>query len=120
MNKIEEALWGDYEKTTEQLEGLEVGTEKYKEVLKERDSIRNELIKMEQVSAENGVKIFQVRAEDRREKIRNRITIGTFIVSTGLSMYAIGKTFKFDQESTVTSTLGRGILNGFIPKVFKR
>ena len=43
-----------------------------------------------------------------------------FGVSTLLSLYAIIRTFNFDQESTVTSTLGRNILNNVVPKLFKK
>ena len=62
----------------------------------------------------------EINAEDEREKIRNRITIVTFGISTAISLYAIVKTFRFDQDSTVTSTLGRNILNSVIPKLFKK
>lgn len=109
MSKIEEALWQNYEKINGQIDELEVGSEEYNVAQRERDEIRNELIKLKQIEEEN-----------RRDKIRNGITIGTFIVSTGVSLYAIAKTFKFDQVATVTSTLGRGILNGVVPKMLKR
>ena len=93
---------------------------KRESLLEERDKLRNELIKLEQINIESGVKKSQIEAEDRREKVRNQITIGTFIVSTSISVFAIAKTFKFDQVATVTSTLGRSILNGVVPKMFKR
>ena len=86
----------------------------------ERDKIRNELIKLEEAGLETELKRDQIEAENKREKVRNQITIGTFVVTTSVSVYAIIKTFKFDQEATVTSTLGRNILNGVIPKMFKR
>lgn len=120
MNKIKEALWGDYERVTKELETMEIGSDGYKETLEERDKLRNELIKLEQIKRETEVKMSQIEAENKREKIRNGITIGTFVVSTSVSIYAISKTFKFDQVATVTSTLGRNILNGVVPKVFKR
>lgn len=109
MNKIKETLWNNYEKVNELIEGIEIKDEKYELLLEERDRIRNELIKLEQTESEN-----------KREKIRNGISIGTFVVSTGVSVFAIVKTFKFDQVATVTSTLGRNILNGVVPKMFKR
>lgn len=120
MNKIKEALWTDYNAVTQQIESLEIKDDKYELLLEERDKLRNELIKLEQTNIEAGVKQSQIEAEDKREKIRNQITLGTFAVSTGVSLYAIVKTFKFDEVATVTSTLGRNILNGVVPKMFKR
>lgn len=121
MNKIKEALWTDYKSVTEQIKSLTIEDYAKNEcLLEERDKLRNELIKLEQTNIEASVKKSQIEAEDKREKVRNQITIGTFVVSTGISMYAIAKTFKFDQVATVTSTLGRSILNGVVPKMFKR
>ena len=121
MNKIKETLWTDYNKVSTQIDSLNIDDyEKYELLLEERDKLRNELIKLEQTNAETDLKKSQIEAEDRREKIRNQITLGTFAVSTSLSVYAIAKTFKFDQVATVTSTLGRSILNGVVPKMFKR
>lgn len=118
--KIKETLWSDYNKVSDLINVSNSDTDDYKMLLEERDKIRNELIKLEQAEMDNEVKRGQIEAEDKREKVRNRITIGTFVVSTGLSLYAIIKTFRFDQDSTVTSTLGRSILNSIVPKGFKK
>lgn len=120
MSKIKEALWNDYEVISDYIEKLEVNSEMYEAALDERDKLRNELIKLEQMEQDKNAKLSEIESENKREKIRNGITIGTFVVSTGVSIYAIAKTFKFDQVATVTSTLGRNILNGVVPKLFKR
>lgn len=120
MKRITETLWQDYDKVSQQIESLEIKDEKYELLLEERDKIRNEIIKLEQANMETNLKKGQIEAENKREKTRNSITIGTFAVTTGISVYAIVKTFKFDQVATVTSTLGRNILNGVVPKMFKR
>ena len=120
MNKIKETLWADYKKVSEQLGVIAADDERYELLLEERDKIRNELIKFEQATMDTNLKQCQIEAENKREKIRNQITIGTFTVSTLVSVWAIAKTFKFDEAGTVTSTLGRNILSGVVPKMFKR
>lgn len=120
MNRIKETLWADYNKVSEQIKCLETKDDKYELLLEERDKLRNELIKLEQAEMETNVKKGQMEAENKREKIRNQITIGTFVVSTSVSVWAILRTFKFDETATITSTMGRNILNGVIPKMFKR
>ena len=120
MSKISEALWGDYKSVNEEIENWEVGSQEHEVLSEERDKLRNELLKLEQINQEKNVKVSQIESENKREKVRNVITIGTFVVTTGVSVYAIAKTFKFDQVATVTSTLGRNILNGVVPKMLKR
>lgn len=119
-NNIEEALWKDYNALGDLITVMGNDDEKKRGVLEERDKIRNELLKLEQSKNDIRIKREEINAEDEREKIHNRITIATFGISTAISLYAIIKTFRFDQESTVTSTLGRNILNSVIPKLFKK
>lgn len=122
MNQLTEALWKDYGSTTEKI-GVLTGSndmEKLKLEYEERDKIRNELIKCEQIERELGVKIREIEYKKISEVKRNKIDLVVFGISTGLSFYAIQKTFKFDGVATITSTLGRTILNGFIPKIFKK
>lgn len=120
MKRIKDTLWQDYESVSQQIKGLQSNESGYELLLEERDKIRNELIKLEQTNIETNLKRSQMEVEDKREKVRNKITIGTFAITTSISVYAIIKTFKFDQGATVTSTLGRNILNGVVPKMFKR
>lgn len=121
MKKIEEALWSDYKDVSNLIKGMDTKqTEIYKTTLEERDKIRNEIIKLKQIHQEKIMSDSKIESENRRDRVRNRITLATFGVTTLVSVYAMLRTFKFDQGSTVTSTLGRGILNGFIPKLPKR
>lgn len=121
MKKIEEALWKDYKNISDQL-NVEDNTniEHYKAALEERDKIRNEIIKIKQIDSERNINSNKIESENKRDKIRNRITIITTVTNILLSIYCINRTFKFDQVSTVTSTLGRNILNGFVPKLPKK
>jgi hypothetical protein len=119
-NSIEEALWKDYNDLGDIIKVVSDGDERKNVLLEERDKIRNEIIKYVQSKNETDVKKEEILAENKRERNRNRalyITNGaTFI----LSLYAIYRTFVFDQDSTMTSTLGRNIMNAFIPKIGKK
>lgn len=117
-NKIEEALWQDYKDTSELINGLNIeNVESYRIATEDRDKIRNELIKMEQMKNEKQTQNEQIKSESKKDLIRNILSMATFGVTTGLSIYTIIRTFKFDEASTVTSTLGRNALNGVIPKL---
>lgn len=120
MHKTREALWSDYDKVSGLIEGLTIDSEKYEMALKERDNIRNELLKLEQIEAEKKISNDQIQCDLRKDRVRNIISVLTFGVSSLISICSICKTFKFDTESTVTSTLGRTILNGVVPKSGRR
>ena len=109
MKETKENLWADYKTVSKQINDLEIADANYKMALEERDKIRNEIIKCDQLESEN-----------KRELLRNVITVLTFVGTSAITIYGIRKTFKFDDVSTVTSTLGRPILNSIIPKPFKR
>ena len=119
MNRLEETLWADYDRVSEQIKCLGIGDENYETLLNEKDRILNDLIKLEQGNKEIKIKEYKIKSENKKEKVRNYITIGTFIVSTGVGVCAIINTFRFDRESTLTSTLGGKILYSAIPKMFK-
>lgn len=116
MEKTRDLLMNDYNKVTELLSVVQPDSDNHGKLLKERDDIRNELIKMDSIKMEADNKQAEIKAEDHREKVRNYITIGTFTITSLISIWAVVKTFKFDEEGTVTSTLGRGILSGIAPK----
>lgn len=120
-NNIENALWKDYNDLGDIMKVIGENNEQKGDILDERDRIRQELIKLEQSKNEIRVKREEIDAENKREQVRNRINMITFGVSTGLSLYAIIMTFYFDRDRTVTSTLGRNILNSVLPlKLFSK
>jgi len=131
MSKIRDALWQDYKGSEELISESSMNTDEFKLALEERDRIRKELIelekieqeinvKYEQIDSDKDIKLSQIKSENKRDRIRNWITIGTFLGSTLGWIWLSNKTFKFDEESTVTSTLGKPILNGALSKFFKR
>lgn len=120
MSKTSEALWKDYNDVSEKLTVISNDDERYKLLLEERDKLRNELIKLEQIKIETDLKKGQIEVESKREKTRNIITIGTFTVSTTIGLWTVLKTFKFDETSTVTSTLGRSSITNMVSKVFNK
>jgi len=120
MKKTKETLWADYDKVTKQIDGLTPNDSGYQVLLEERDKIRNELIKLEEANMESDLKKLQIEAENKREKVRNAITIGTFTVTTSVGIWTVLKTFRFDEVGTVTSTLGRNSISNVFGKMFKR
>jgi hypothetical protein len=131
MKRINDTLWKDYDSVDNQIKDSTSKDDGYRTLLEERDKIRNELLKYEQAAMEAELKRFQVEkeaelkiaqmeAENKQKEYSNWITIGTFAGTLAFSVLAMYKTFYFDEKATVTSTLGRAILNGTLPKISKR
>ena len=117
---IREALWANYNAIEKEINEMNGNDENYEIKLEERDKIRNELLKLEQLTNDKQIKHLQFEIDKKNEFIRNLITIGTFSVNFIGCVYFTFKSFDFDKQSTMTSTMGRGILSNFMPKLFKK
>lgn len=120
MSETIQALWANYNDVDEKLKVMTPTNEGFELLLEERDKLRNELIKMDQLKMESELKRGQIENENKKDYIRNIITVGTFVITTSVGIWTVVKTFNFDQTSTVTSTLGRTSLTNAVSKLFKR
>lgn len=127
MKEVKKKLVEEFCEDADGLRDLELGSEQYRSSVDGITKIADRLIRIEEVEidremrarqleADNAIKSRQLRDERKDRVIKNSIGIGTFIVTTALSVWGINKTFKFDATDTVTSTLGRKILNDLIPR----
>lgn len=117
---IREAIWANYDEIQREIKSIGENDDTYEIKLEERDKIRNELLKLEQLRNDREIKNMQFEIDKKNEFIRNLITIGTFSINFIGCVYFTIKSFDFDKESTMTSTMGRGILSNFMPKLFKK
>lgn len=109
MTKTKETFWNDYDRVSNQIKNLQIEDNKYEMLLRTQDNLRNEIVKLEQMESEN-----------KREILRTIRDGVTFVGSLAFGIWTVVKTFKFDENSSVTSTLGRSVLNNAIPKILKR
>ena len=54
--------------------------------------------------------------EKKDRLIRNCISAAGIIIPSLLTIWGTFKTFKFEQEGTVTTIMGRGFINKLLPK----
>ena len=111
MNETRELLMKDYKNNADLLLVTDPNTEKYDMLLSDRDNIRNEIIKLDSIEMDAKMQKESMKNENRKAKISNIIEITLFAINTGVCIWGVVETFKFDKEGTITSTLGRGILN---------
>lgn len=107
----------------EELGRTKVGTEEHEAVLNEIKTLTSSLKELKQVSIDEEdkrmnyeLKSEQVSDEKKDRKIKNGIAIASLAVTTVTSLGLAYWTFRFDEKGSITSTLGRTILNKFIPR----
>ncbi len=61
---------------------------------------------------EHNLKCEQLRDEHQNEVIKHVITIGTTIVTVIVTVWGTKVCLKFEEEGTLTTTVGRSIFNG--------
>ena len=118
-DKLLEALWEDYEENTKLISDQAVDSNEYRSFKDERDRIRKELVEVVQMEENEINKEKELKSVNRNEIIRNSIKIGSIIITSLISIYSLKKTFKFDEDATLTSTLGKGIVRDTATKIFR-
>ena len=121
MKETYKMLKADYDAASQKIKDIGTNTDTNAQIYyEERDKIRNEIIKLKLGEKEVNVKLAQIKAEDKREKDRLISNLVQFGISTGVGIVFGWWTFTFDEHGTVTSTLGRPVLNSFLPKMLRR
>lgn len=126
LNKMEAG--GDKYKAT--VDGVTKLTDKYIELKKlsqqeaenaEKRKIQEAELKLKEKQVNNeeidiDLKEQQILAEIKSDKFKNRLSVVTFGVSTAVTVAGVVATFIFDEKGTITSTLGRKLIERVLPK----
>lgn len=62
------------------------------------------------------LKVQQMKAGAKDRKIKYAISIGETVVSTAVIIWGTLKSFKFEENGTITTIMGRGFINKLLPK----
>lgn len=125
--KIETLLHEEIESEFECLDSLEVGTEQYKVTVDGIAKLVDRAIEIDKLNLEaeekaknrekdSEFKQQQMEEEKKDRLIRNCISAAGVVIPSLLTIWGTLKTFKFEQEGTVTTIIGRGFINKLLPK----
>lgn len=106
---------------------IEVGTDEYRVAVDGITKLTNQLNDLEKSEfdrqdkiqnreEEYELKLRQIADEKKDRKIKNGIAIGSIVLPLAVAIWGTRASFRFEQEGTVTTTLGRSWLNKLIPK----
>lgn len=127
MENLKEMLHEEIESRFARLEGIEIGSEEYRNAVEGLSKLMDREIEISKLQAEREDKL-ESRAIDTRLKnrqlmdnktdnmIRNGLTAAGLVVTAGLTVWGTLKTFKFEETGTITSSIGRGFIQRLIPR----
>lgn len=121
--KIKETLYKEIEDKLQALNKIEVGTDEYKssvdgvtKLLDRAIEIEKHEAEMKEREAERLAKNIQVAEEQKDRVVKNYISAGGVVLPLLVTIWGTLKSFKFEQDGTVTTIMGRGFINKLLPK----
>lgn len=113
---IQELLYEEIQRELEKLKSMEEGTEEYKNTIDTIAKLTDRLIEIEKAEKESEDKQAQM-IEDRKDRLVKNVLNGVGIVlPVVVTIWGTLKSFKFEQEGTITTIMGRGFINKLLPK----
>ena len=121
--KIKETLYKEIEDKLQALNEIEVGTDEYKssvdgvtKLLDRAIEIEKHEAEMKEREAERIAKNIQVAEEQKDRVVKNYIAAGGVVLPLLVTIWGTLKSFKFEQDGTITTIMGRGFINKLLPK----
>lgn len=123
---------GVIDKLIKKLESLEPGTEEHDKVATTLVKVLKQTGELEQVNQdaidkaaarernlkndilEHNLKCEQMENERKNEVVKHIITIGTTVVTVIVTIWGVRVSLKFEEQGTITTTVGRSMFNGII------
>lgn len=110
-----------------ELAEMEKGTDKYKAMVESTIKLTDRMIELEKLEDErlekeqsrefdNALKLNESKENKRDRIIKNGISIAGIILPIVLTVWGTKTSLKFEEEGTITTTVGRGFINKLLPK----
>ena len=109
------------------LEGMDEGTESYKVWVDGVSKLTDRAIEIDKFNAEveakaeaqkfeNELKLKQMKEEKIDRIVKNCLTGVSIILPVCITVWGTKATFKFEEEGTITTRIGRGFIDKLLPK----
>lgn len=124
---VQTLLYDAIETDFEELDKMEVGTDKYLKTVDGLTKLVDRAIEMEkfdterddknnQMKSEEILKVSQFKEDKRDRFVRNCIAVAGLVVPAIITIWGTVKSLNFEKEGTVTTIVGRGFINKLLPK----
>lgn len=125
--EFENLLTEEIQAEIETLKGMELGSEPYKVAVDGITKLIDRFIDIEKYSAERKEKAEEKEleaywkeresAEEKKDRrIKDGIAIAGIVLPIIVTIWGTKASFKFEEEGTITTIMGRGFINKLLPK----
>lgn len=125
--EIEKLLDEEIQYEFSTLKDAEKGSEEYKTSVDGLTKLLDRAIEMKKIDIEtqekietrefeNDLKLKQMKEDKKDRWVKNGIAIGGIVIPTIVTVWGTLKSFKFEEEGTITTIMGRGFINKLLPK----
>ena len=125
--EFENLLTEEIQAEIETLKGMELGSEPYKVAVDGITKLIDRSIDIEKYSAERKEKAEEKEleahwkeresAEEKKDRrIKDGIAIAGIVLPIIVTIWGTKASFKFEEEGTITTIMGRGLINKLLPK----
>ncbi len=124
---IKTLLEVEIEEELDKLAGMKPGTDEHKVTVDSIGKLMDRAIELEKLEAatqeketdrkfDNELKLKQAKDERLDRIVKNIISVAGIVLPIGLTIWGTKTSLKFEEEGTVTTTIGRGFINKLLPK----
>ena len=124
---IKTLLEVEIEDQFDKLSEMEKGSDEYKATVDSAIKLTDRMIELEKLEDErldkeqsrkfdSELKLSEVK-EDRKDRIiKNCISVAGIVLPITLTVWGTKTSLKFEEEGTITTSIGRGFINKLLPK----
>lgn len=116
---IKALLCEEIKEELEFLKAIGVGADTHKLATEDVAKLVDRVIDLEKLEIERDeikLKAAQMEEEKKDRWIKNILTAAGIVIPVGVTIWGTLKSFKFEQEGTITTIMGRGFINKLLPK----
>lgn len=82
----------------------------------QKEQIEKRMMEIENRAAENNWREKQAKEERIDRWVKNGIAVAGILIPVGVTIWGTLVSFKFEEEGTITTIMGRGFINKLLPK----
>lgn len=113
---IKRTLENEVQSKMQNLEGMNVASEEYQTAVKSVTELVDRVIDLEKLENENESNLRTIEENEKDRRTRNILAWAGLAIPTGVTIWGTLKSFKFEENGTVTTIMGRGFINKLLPK----
>ena len=113
---IEELLNEEIQAEIETLKAVEMGSESYKIAVDGITKLIDRSIDIQKQAAEREYKEREAEETKKDRLINDGIAIAGIVLPIIVTIWGTKASFKFEEEGTITTIMGRGFINKLLPK----